>query len=213
MKKIPEDIYKAYLSSLISGDKSPCINIVNKLVEQDYSVKEIYINLFQKTLYRVGQMWEVNKISVATEHIATSITENVMALLYPKIFSEEHVGKNAVIACVANEYHQIGAKMVADIFELHGWDGYFIGANAPINDLLTLIEQKNADYICLSMSIFFNFPILEATLSRIRAHYKDMPILVGGQAFLWGGVETIEKFNDVFYMKSIDELEKSIVNF
>jgi hypothetical protein len=27
---------------------------------------------------------------------------------------------------VANEYHQIGGKMVADIFELNGWRGYFV---------------------------------------------------------------------------------------
>lgn len=121
MKEIPDTIYKTYLTALLSGDKALCVRIVKELLDKDYHVREIYVSIFQQALYRIGELWEQNKISVATEHIASSITESLMTLVYPKLFSEKHIDRNAVIACVANEYHQIGAKMVADIFELHGW--------------------------------------------------------------------------------------------
>lgn len=92
-------------------------------------------------------------------------------------------------------------------------DGYFIGANAPIKDLIELVDQKKSDVIGLSMSIYFNYPILENALARIRTHFKDIPILIGGQAFRWGGKDILKKFKDVSYIENILHLEKEIVTF
>jgi len=42
--------------------------------------------------------------------------------------------------------------MVADMLEMNGWDGYFIGANTPLPELIRFIESKNPDLIGLSLS-------------------------------------------------------------
>ena len=70
-----------------------------------------------------------------TEHLATAISESLLNLTYPRLFAQPRNGKSAVVTCVSNEYHQIGGKMVADIFELNGWRGHFLGANMPEADL------------------------------------------------------------------------------
>ncbi len=204
------ETYNKYFNNLINGAKNECAAIVDDITNKNIPVDTVYTQLFQHSLYQVGEYWEMNKISVATEHMATAITENLMIRLQPQLFTTERTGKKAVIACVANEYHQVGAKMIADIFEMNGWDGYFIGANTPISELIRFLESHHPDLIGLSLSIYFNLPELKSTVAHIRQRFPNMPILVGGQAFRWGGTDIVREFNNVAYLSGIDTLNKFI---
>lgn len=207
---IDKETYNRYFESLIKGAKNECVAIFDEVLKNNIPVEIIYTQLFQPSLYQVGEYWEMNKISVATEHMATAITENLMIKLQPQLFSTERIGKKAVIACVANEYHQVGAKMIADIFEMNGWDGYFIGANTPVTELIRFLKSKNPDLLGLSLSIYYNLPELKNTIAIIRQHFPDLPILVGGQAFRWGGTEITEQFSNVACLSGIETLRKYI---
>lgn len=207
---IDNTIYEKYFNSLIKGARYDCIAIVDNLIKQNVAVDEIYTHLFQRALYQVGEYWEMNKISVATEHMATALTETLMIRMQPKLFSTERIGKKSVIACIANEYHQVGAKMIADIFEMNGWDGYFVGANTPLSELIRFIDEQKPDVTGLSLSLYFNLPELTKTLDQLQNAFPDMPILVGGQAFRWGGTEIIDQFKNVELMSDIRTLQKFI---
>jgi MerR family transcriptional regulator, light-induced transcriptional regulator len=205
---IEHETYNSYFNSLIQGDKQKCAAIFDEVLDRNVPVEKIYSDLFQRSLYQVGEYWEMNKISVATEHMATAITENLMIRLQPQLFSTERTGQKAVIACVANEHHQVGAKMVADIFEMNGWDGYFIGSNTPTTELIRFIEGKKPDLLGLSLSIYYNLPELKNTVAKIRQDFPDLPVLVGGQAFRWGGSEITEQFSNVSYLSGVETLSK-----
>ena len=125
-RQIDADAYARYLQSLVVGDLRACRALVQRLLDMDVDIRSLYTEIFQRALYEIGEMWAKNQISVAVEHMATAITESLFPLVYPKIFMGEHCGKKAVISCVANEFHQIGGKMVADILELNRWDAYFL---------------------------------------------------------------------------------------
>lgn len=208
---IQEQIYNQYVHYLLKGDGRRCEEIVRSLLEEEVSIKTLYVDLFQRSLYHVGDLWEHNKISVALEHLATSVTQKLMNLVYPLLFAEEKRGKKAAIACVANEYHQIGSRMVADIFELNGWDGYFLGSDTPVTDLLDFVESKEIDVLCLSISVTFNFAVLNRTIETIRNADSRIPVLLGGQAFRWGGRDIQEQFENVRFIPSIEMLEQTII--
>jgi methanogenic corrinoid protein MtbC1 len=203
-----EAIYDRYLAALLAGSKGECSLIVTDLLDGCIPVRTLYRELLQKAMYQVGELWEQNRISVAREHLATSVTEFIMTLVYPRLFAVEHCGRKAVVACVANEYHQLGARMVADIFELNGWDGYFLGANTPVRELLSLLEEKRPDFLALSLSVSSNLPSLLDTLKIVRESFTDLDILVGGQAFRWGGTGSVASFRNVTCLESIDDLEE-----
>lgn len=207
---INEVVFNKYFNLLLAGDKASCAAIVQELLSGNIEVKDIYINLFQRSLYKVGELWEYNRISVSVEHLATAITECLLNLIYPIIFSKEHTEKKALIACVANEYHQVGGRMVADIFELNGWNGYFLGANNPTEELVEMVQEKKPDVLGLSFAIYFNLSNLIILIERIRTLYPSLEIIVGGQAFKWGGREVIQKFPKTRYIESLEQLESFI---
>lgn len=207
---VQANLYQSYLTSLLSGNKIECLNIVTTLLEREIEIRELYTDLFQKSMYRVGELWETNEISVSREHLATTITENMLSVVYPRLFTGIQSPKKAIISCTANEYHQLGGKMVADIFEMHGWDSHFLGANTPVKELLKFIDEVKPDLLGLSLAVYFNIPALKKTLEAVNAHFKNLDILVGGHAFIWGGTGVLKKYPGANYLESLAQLEANI---
>ncbi|MBF0530134.1 MAG: cobalamin-dependent protein [Deltaproteobacteria bacterium] len=204
---IPSEIYEGYLSSLLRGDRGGCAARIKDLVALGTPVKEIYVDMFQRSLYQVGELWEYNRISVAMEQMATSITESLLSLLYQQIFAGPRKGRKAIVACVANEYHQLGGKMLADLLEMSGWDAYFLGANTPVLAMIKLIGEKQPDFLALSLAVYSNFGNMIDAVKEVRQTYPLLPILLGGQAFRWGGRNITRQWSDVTYIKDLDHLE------
>jgi methanogenic corrinoid protein MtbC1 len=207
MELTTESVYRRYLSCLLKGDRTQCGEIVADLLKAETDVRELYTGLFQRSMYEVGELWERHKISVAVEHLATAITESLMSLVYPSVFSAPHTNRSAVIACVANEFHQIGGKMVADVFELNGWHGYFLGANMPLDDLMRMIDDKKPELVGLSLAIFSNLPSLLKVLDAVTSAYPEQRVVVGGQAFRWGGSDVVGEYPNTAHVSSLPELE------
>jgi MerR family transcriptional regulator, light-induced transcriptional regulator len=207
---ITGELFEGYCAHLLSGRTADCRKIVENLLGAGIDIKELYMGLFEASLYRVGDLWETNKVSVAVEHMATAITERMMSLAYPALFSGERGGKAAVISCVANEFHQVGGRMAADIFEFNGWHGYFLGANTPVVELMKFIREKKPDIVGLSMAVYINMPMLIEALDGIKAVTPRIPVLLGGQAFRSGGLELCRSYPGTTYVASLDALDSLI---
>jgi methanogenic corrinoid protein MtbC1 len=208
---ITDKVYDEYLYLLLDGKRTGCTRIIQDQLDQAVQIKMLYTDLFQRSLYRVGELWESNRISVAKEHLATAITEGLMGLTYPALFGAERYeqGKKIVISCAANEFHQIGGKMVADICELNGWDTHFLGANTPVDHMLEYIQDTKPELVGLSLSVYFNMASLQTGLEAIRSDFRNLSIIVG-QAFQWGGSKILKKYSGIEYISSLDELENGI---
>lgn len=211
---ITADIYQKYLFHLLKGDRQVCARMVQDLLDQGIDIKVLYADLFQKSLYEVGRMWELNQISVAREHLVTAITEGLLNLVYPRLFentvSDVQQNKKVVISCAANEFHQVGGKMVADIFELNGWDSHFLGASTPVDQMMAYIQEESPDLVGLSVSVYFNMPALKNGVEAIRSNFRNLDIMVGGQAFHWGGTDMIKQYSSTLYIPSLEDLHSLI---
>jgi len=211
---IDSTFYQEYLEALLQGRRADCGRRVQQLLDQDIDIKNLYTDLFQKSLYEVGRLWELNRISVAREHLVTAITEGLLGLVYPRLFDSDRppASRKVVISCAANEYHQIGGKMVADVFEMNGWESHFLGANTPIDQMLAHIGDTKPDLVGLSLSVYFNLASLKKGLEAIRADFPDLDILVGGQAFQWGATDFLKRYPCTHYVRSLDALEDQIAS-
>ena len=198
-----------YLALILEGNRAAASVHIKGLAAQGVSIRDIYENIIKTALYRVGELWESNQITVAEEHIATSVTEGIMNELFYDIVSRQRRARKVVLGCVETEFHQVGVKMVADIFEMKGWDTYFPGSNVPANEMIRYIEKQRPDMVALSVSIYSHIPLLEKML-RLIHHTFDLPVIIGGQAFRHGGKELAEKYPRTRYMADLKELETFI---
>jgi methanogenic corrinoid protein MtbC1 len=205
--------YAAYLAALLAGDRWACHQTFVAWLERGVELRVIYEDLIQRSLYDVGLGWERGEVSVATEHLATAITESLLNIVYPRLFQGPRNGRSAVVTCLANEYHQMGGRLVADVFELHGWRSYFLGANTPLRDVIDLTGDKRPAVVALSLTVPVGLGVLCEATAALRAAFPRLPILVGGQAFRWGGRERAEALEDVRYLGTLGELEAWMQSF
>ena len=173
---------KKYLDALLKGDKQKASRLIMDAFDNGCSVKNIYLQIFQPVQREVGRLWHMNEVSVAQEHYVSAATQLVMSQLYTHIFSTEKIGRRLVAACVSKELHEIGIRMVADFFELSGWDSYYLGANLPPESVVQAINEYKADILALSCTIPIHQKELENMIARVRSENldKELKIIVGG---------------------------------
>ncbi|NCC28915.1 MAG: hypothetical protein EOM22_12435 [Gammaproteobacteria bacterium] len=202
-----EDLER-YLQALIAGDSTSCAHLVDKALAAGIPVPGVYEGLMKPALYRIGELWARNQVSVACEHLATTITEGLLNRVYPSIVHARHCGRKVVLATVEDELHQVGLKMVGDLFEMHGWDARLMLAGASIDCLLESIERERPDVVGLSFSVDFHVDALKGMLRRIRAAYPELPILIGGQGLAHGGHGGLDAEPGVTCIASLDALSR-----
>ncbi len=175
-----------YLGYLLKGDRRSAMNIVMSLYHSGTQIKDIYLNLFQPVMLETGLLWQTGKITVAHEHFVTAATQLIMSQLYPFLFNSTNAtNKNIVVSCVANELHEIGARMVADFFEMEGWDSYYYGANTPVDSILRALVNHNAQVLAISATMTYNLKDVENLIFKVRQSpdFENVKIIVGGYPF------------------------------
>ena len=179
------ELQSIFLKEILEGNLKRCLEAGRKIVNKAEDIERLYLNLLQPVLYKVGELWESNEISVAHEHLASSIVSRVMSSVYNGMESADKQKGVAVITASPNEYHEIGAWMLSDLLELSGWKVYYLGANMPSEDFPELLKEVKPDIICISASMSFNIERVIKLIRNIRSEdtLKDVFIMVGGRAF------------------------------
>lgn len=175
-----------YLDDLIAGDRRTAVERIMEAQRSGVSIKEIYEKIFKPVMWETGRLWHKGEISVAHEHFITAVTQLSMSQLYPYLFSSDNRKNRAVIvACVPDELHEIGARMIADFFEMEGWDSYFYGANTPTSSILKAIIENNIEVVALSATMTLHIPKVAELISTIRKNPETalVKIIVGGYPF------------------------------
>lgn len=202
--------YLKFLDLLLEGDKKGCHSFCRNFLKKPEDVKRIYLEIFKPALYEVGNLWEKNEISVAKEHIATSIVESLFPLACDFLFEVDRIGKSIIVTCVEGELHQVGARMVADFFELGGWDSIFIGADTPVDDLIENIEESSPDLVGISVSLFIEEVHLRNCLEKLNKKFPSLDILIGGMGVGKHEKMLVKEFPDLFIIKNADSLDEFI---
>jgi MerR family transcriptional regulator, light-induced transcriptional regulator len=174
---------QAYLGALLAGDRSSASRKILEAVEQGTPVRDIYLRVFQPGQRELGRLWQTNQITVAQEHYCTAATQLIMSQLYPHIFATARKGLRLVATCVGGELHEIGARMVADFFEMDGWDTYFLGANTPTESVLQDVKERRVDVLAISCTMTFHLERVRDLISALRASGLPARVLVGGYPF------------------------------
>lgn len=176
---------KIYLAAILSGQRQAALNIVEETLRAGHSLVDIYVTIFADALHRVGELWEMNEVTVAQEHIATSITQYVIAVIYPRMVPGTVPRGSMIVTGVAGELHQIGANLVADAMEESGWAVRFLGTNLPHSSILAAVEENAADTLCISTTIVANLTAVADLVRLVRTRLKQRAprIVLGGSAY------------------------------
>jgi signal transduction histidine kinase/ActR/RegA family two-component response regulator len=179
------ELARQYLKALLRTERHEASRLILSAVQSGVAVKDIYLQVFQRCQREVGRLWQLKQITVAQEHYCTAATQLVMAQLYPSLFELPKTGRKMVATSVGGEFHEIGLRIVTDLFEAEGWDTQYLGANLPAASVVRTVEQYRPDLLLVSVTMAFHLSGVEQLIAQVRASEaaQALKILVGGYPF------------------------------
>lgn len=173
--------------SLIRGDQRRCEKIV-AAATAEHGYMEMAISLVQPALYRIGEGWQARRVSVAQEHLATALAQRLLVRQFVETTPATANGRKALFACIPSNQHALGLRIVADAFELDGWDVDYLGADTPTDALIERILEVQPELVGLSIAAIRQLPVLKEVVDRIRSACGDAApwIIAGG-----GGLDAV----------------------
>ena len=86
--------------------------------------------------------------------------------------------------CVGTELHEMGMRMISDLFEYNGWDSIYLGAGVPKSAIMSAVRENNPKVVALSVTMPQHLTLCLEYVNAIRKEFQDVKIAVGGRAFL-----------------------------
>ena len=201
-----DDVNKAFVELLLQGDVHSCLGLTMNFVQSFDKIADFYSETLQPCLYEIGRRWENGVISVAHEHMAVAIVVRIMTACYLQCKKRKLIKGRAIITTSPNEFHEIGARMIADIMEIEGWDVDYIGANTPISELMCLVREKRPQILGIAAVMPFNLEEVERIIHEVKGdcEMQKIKIMVGGLAFFHAPELAIKMGADA-YVKSLSD--------
>ena len=180
-----EPLARTYLTALLRTQRRAAAEIINAAVRDGLSIRDLYLDVLQPAQREVGRLWQNNEISVAQEHYCTASTQWLMAQFYPQILATPRNGRTVVVACVGDELHEIGARMVADFFEMDGWDSVYVGANTPTKALVDLVCSERPNLVALGITMTYHLRTAATVIESLRSDSRctAVKVIAGGYVF------------------------------
>ncbi len=180
-----KEIAELFFNALTDGDTYLCTDIAINSCHNEDDITNFYLNVVQPALYRIGELWETGKITAADEHLSTAIVMRVAVYLSNRHKPVINKDKRIIVLCSPGEYHQVGGMIVANCFEIKGWDVHFLSDSLPPGDIMKHIIIYKPHILAISVTMLFNITAVSGLIQRINKSdlRERMKILVGGQAF------------------------------
>ncbi|PCC67702.1 Methanogenic corrinoid protein MtbC1 [Nannocystis exedens] len=174
-----------YLRAQLAGDRREAVRLLlEDGLGSGAQIDELQVHVIRAAQDEIGRLWQLNRVSIAQEHMATAISHLSLAALFERATPKPPLDERVLLACVEGELHELPARMVADALELEGFDVRYLGANVPTRDLVAAVQDERPDLIGLSVTMSFNLPALRTAVARVR-EVSDRPMFIGGHATRW----------------------------
>jgi methanogenic corrinoid protein MtbC1 len=174
-----------YLEAILDGRRGDAEAVVLGAVDDGLPIQDAYERILEPAQAELGRMWHAGEIRVADEHFGSAATQVIMAVLRSRASRGKRKEKRVVAAAVGGEPHDVGIRMVADFFEMDGWEVVYLGANTPSGDLVETLRDRKADLLAVSASTALHVREVGELIAQLRADEScaGTKIVVGGHPF------------------------------
>jgi DNA-binding transcriptional MerR regulator/methylmalonyl-CoA mutase cobalamin-binding subunit len=130
-------------------------------------------------LERIGGKWHDGEFSIAQEHFGSHRLGTTMRDLV-RLSVREDAEIRTVVACFADEDHDIGALAAAMRLATWGLRPIFLGARTPPDAVRSAVETLSPSLVALSVSIPPPRPRARELVDAYASACKGVPWMVGG---------------------------------
>jgi methanogenic corrinoid protein MtbC1 len=142
-----------YMTVILAGDQKAARQVVSECLERGLPMPDLFVDIFQAALEHIGKGYEAGRLTEAQEHLATSMTERLIAVASQFYPASAPNGLRAVLGACAGNRHVVGLRMIADVMQHAGWHALYLGADVPTESFAGIVEATRPDAVMISCAI------------------------------------------------------------
>ena len=196
---------KQLYKKLTDGDINSSVQIYDGYVKI-FNSADFFDKILKPVMYQIGDEWANNKISIATEHVASNVAQTLVKIIMDKVTTSGN--KKKILLCVpVGEEHHLGCDVIETFLTGKGYKVFNMGTSIPSESVLHFIEHNNPDIVMISITLEDNLKAGQRLVKKIKENFK-VPVVVGGYAL---EQEKIPKFDaEIFANTTLNDLPKLI---
>jgi MerR family transcriptional regulator, light-induced transcriptional regulator len=164
--------------ALLAGDDKRARHLFTRLIP-GVALVDLCDLVIAPALRRIGGEWAAGIVSVAVEHRASAICEQLIASV-----AQQPPGRPrgcCVTATPPGEHHTLPPLMAAACLREDRWRVHHLGADIPVADLIELTRTTKADLVVLSASTDDARHDAQMVQEEILASLPRVAVFVGGR--------------------------------
>jgi methanogenic corrinoid protein MtbC1 len=136
-------------------------------------------------MIEIERLQRAGKISPVQEHLATRINRTIIDQLQNKLPRRGAKDKRIAICCAQEEIQELGAQMIADLFESDGWEVRFLGGGLSNDDVYGFINSYAPDVVVIYGTTPRQAPQVRQLIDSVKVNnaWPDLRIIVSGGLF------------------------------
>ncbi len=178
-------ILERYLDTLLKGDRKACRAVIEESLQTGTPANSVYLNVIWPIMAEIEHLVRSDRITTTQEHLATRINRTIVDQLQNKLPRKPWKNKKIVISCAQAELQELGAQIMADLFESDGWEVKFLGGGLTNDDILAFIHEYAPEILLIYGSTPKQAPDIRRLIDTIRDinAWPNMRIMVSGGLF------------------------------
>ncbi|MDZ7818300.1 MAG: cobalamin-dependent protein [Aliarcobacter sp.] len=179
------EIFNLLKKALLAGNKELFYTIVEKNLNIFNNDIFVFIEqLINPLMYEVGYMWQYNQISVAKEHLATTLTHDIIDKFFLNNIKDETQKPLVLISTIGEESHNLGVKIVGEFLVSKKFDVKNLGSKISNKELISSVYELKPELLILSVTLISNLEKLQKIIKELNSDKNVFKgyIIVGGQA-------------------------------
>lgn len=168
-------------------NRSAIVDIVLGALRAGLPIERLYAEVVVPALHDLGRSWQRGRAAIWQEHLVTQAMRTAVEAAYPHVLSRKSqvtpVRAAVAFFCPPEEAHDLGLRILCDLFDLRGFRTVFVGASTPVAEMVACALEEDVAAVCLSASTHFHRTVLHHAVSKLEEALPGVRVLVGGPAF------------------------------
>ena len=182
---VKQGIFERYLDALLKGNRPQCQIVIEEILHGGTPANSVCVDIIWPIMVEIEKLLRADKITPTQEHLATRINRTIVDQLQNKLPRRPNRNKKVVVCCDSHHLQELGAQMMADLFESDGWEVRFVGGGLTNDEILAYVNEYAPDLLLIYGIIPKQAPDVRRLIDIIKdIHaWPNMRIMVSGGVF------------------------------
>jgi methanogenic corrinoid protein MtbC1 len=174
-----DELRQAWVSACLAFDRETAEQVLESAFAR-FNPETVCIQLLQKGISEVGAGWFDGGITIQQEHFTSALSVQRLEMLIaaaPPPTRQERI----IVATAPQDYHVFSPLLITYLLRRRGWDVVYLGADVPIAEMETTIDQVQPSLVIISAQLLHTAAALKEIAEILQL--QGVTLAFGGLVF------------------------------